>query len=134
MGANASDLAGSSVVLHEMTLRQRPMGNVRHWLSGFFAILAITAQLVVALAPLAEGRDGRMASHVEASGSASHYTHSEASCAACQARSIHGTTSRPATPEVRTAIVASAVSTADARMASAGIHPHASPRAPPSVI
>jgi hypothetical protein len=117
-----------------MIARQRPLGTVRHWLSGFFAILAITAQLIVAIAPLAEGRDGRMASHVEAGGAASHYTHSEASCAACQARSIHGTTSRPAAPEVRSAIVASAVSTVDARVASAGFHLQANPRAPPSVI
>src|SRR3954463_11392255 len=70
----------------------------RGWLSGVIALLAIAAQLVVAMAPLAEGRDGRMASHVESKGVAGHYTHNDATCAACQARSIHGTTSRQSVP------------------------------------
>lgn len=48
-------------------------------------------QLVVALAPLGEGREGRsMAAHVDASGQNTHYTHDEATCAACQARSLQG--------------------------------------------
>jgi hypothetical protein len=70
----------------------------RGWLSSVIALLAMAAQLVVAIAPLAEGRDGRMASHVESSGVPGHYTHNEATCAACQARSIHGATSRQSIP------------------------------------
>jgi hypothetical protein len=117
-----------------MSPRSRPLGTVRHWFSAVFAVLAIAAQLVVAVAPLAEGRDGRMASHVEAGGAASHYTHSEASCAACQARSIHGTTSRPAAPVIRAAIVATAVADFTHRVVSGDFHLQANPRAPPSVI
>lgn len=58
-------------------------------------------QIVVTLVPLAEGRDGRsMAAHVDASGPNSHYTHNEATCAACQARTLQGSMSytAPALP------------------------------------
>jgi hypothetical protein len=106
----------------------------RRWLSSFVAALAITAQLVVAFAPLAEGRDSRMASHIEARGVAGHYTHSEATCAACQARSIHGTTSRPSAPVLRDAIVATAVVPVTAHVVSADFHLQDNSRAPPSVI
>ena len=62
------------------------------WLT-FIAVFAMAVQFVVALAPLAEGRDGRsMSAHVESSGTRGHYTHDDATCASCQARSIHGTT------------------------------------------
>jgi hypothetical protein len=54
------------------------------------AMLAAAAQLTVALAPLAEGRESRMASHVEAGGSQSHYAHDEAKCISRQARSMYG--------------------------------------------
>jgi hypothetical protein len=47
----------------------------------------MVAQLAVALAPLDEGREQRRGAHIEADG-VTHYTHSEATCAACQARSI----------------------------------------------
>ncbi len=66
----------------------------RSWLFTLLAFLAVVAQSVVAFAPLAEGRDSRMASHVESSGTPTgHFLHNDATCAACQARSIHGTTS-----------------------------------------
>ncbi len=88
----------------------------------------------MAFSPLAEGRDGRMASHIEAGGAASHYTHSEASCAACQARSIHGTTSRPALPVIHDAIVATATVSSVASIVSSDFHLQDNSRAPPSVI
>jgi hypothetical protein len=107
---------------------------MRRWLSTVLAMLAISAQLVVAFSPLAEGRDGRMASHIEARGSASHYTHSEASCAACQARSIHGTAARSPAPLIRDVIVATAVATTTTHIVSADFHLQDNSRAPPSVI
>ena len=72
---------------------------------AFFASLAMVAQLAVALAPLDEGRDQRRDAHVEADGVA-HYTHSETTCAACQARSILGTASGPDVPLLPDTIVA----------------------------
>ena len=74
---------------------------------AFFAALAMVAQLAVALAPLDEGREQRRDSHVEASGVA-HYTHSETTCAACQARSILGTASETSVPLFRDAIAGAA--------------------------
>lgn len=106
----------------------------RHWLFSVLAALAIAAQLVVAIAPLSEGRDSRMASHVEAHGLASHYAHNEATCAACQARSIHGTA--PHT-QVAAAIITVSLPVLDAsarRGASPEHYPQDNPRAPPSVI
>lgn len=94
----------------------------------------MTAQLVVAFAPLAEGRDSRMASHVEAHGLASHYAHNEATCAACQARSIHGTAARPQMAELLIAVAAPVLDASALRGASPDHYPQDNPRAPPSVI
>jgi hypothetical protein len=58
------------------------------------AVLATIAQLTVALAPLAEGRQAHMASHVESGGSSSHATHDDAKCVSCQARSMFGAVPR----------------------------------------
>jgi hypothetical protein len=63
----------------------------RHPLTLVIAFLALIAQVTVALSPLAEGRRPGMASHVESGGVKLHYAHDEATCASCQARSIHGT-------------------------------------------
>ena len=63
------------------------------------------AQLAVALAPLDEGKEQRRDAHVEANGVA-HYTHSETTCAACQARSILGTASKSSAPLFGDAIIA----------------------------
>ena len=97
-------------------------------------MLAMVAQLGVALAPLAEGRQGRsMSSHVEAPGAHGHYTHDEATCAACQARSIQGTTSRPAVPLLADVHVPTQLTRSTDRVAARGLDLHAHPRAPPSV-
>jgi len=106
----------------------------RGWLFGLVALLATAAQLVVAMAPLAEGRDGRMASHVESTGAKGHYTHNDATCAAFQARSIHGSTSRPSVPVLRDAQTPAALARAADRIVEANFHPKDNPRAPPSVI
>lgn len=106
----------------------------RHWLFSVFAMLAIAAQLVVAIAPLAEGRDSRMASHVESHGLASHYAHNEATCAACQARSIHGTTAHTQVAEPVHAIPVPVLDARAFRGASADHYPQDNPRAPPSLV
>jgi hypothetical protein len=106
----------------------------RGWLSGVIALLAIAAQIVVAIAPLAEGRDGRMASHVESKGVPGHYTHNDATCAACQARSIHGTTSRQSVPLLIDALAPVALVHGAERVVETTLRPQDNPRAPPRVI
>lgn len=109
--------------------------QTRRWLFSVFAALAFTAQLVVALIPLAEGRFERtLSAHVEQSGTRGHTSHNEATCAACQARSIQGTTARPlfAVPNVSLAI--SSYVMAAERLVATPYHPQANPRAPPTVV
>ena len=106
----------------------------RSWLFAIIALLATTAQLAVALSPLLEGREGRATVHVESGGAQKHILHDDATCAACQARSIHGTTPRLAAPlfasEPHRMVLISAVDRVD----SADVHFPTNPRAPPSVI
>jgi len=107
----------------------------RRWLYTAFALLAFTAQAVVALLPLAEERFERtLSAHVEQTGTRGHTSHNEATCAACQARSIQGTTSRPlfAIPIVSLAVSSFVV--AAERLAATPYHPQANPRAPPVVV
>jgi hypothetical protein len=107
----------------------------RSWFFTALALLAMVAQLGVALAPLAEGRPGRsMSSHIEAPGARGHYTHDEATCASCQARSIQGTASRPAVPLLADVRIPAQLTRANDRVLSRGLNLHAHPRAPPSVI
>lgn len=101
----------------------------------FAAVLAAVAQLALVLAPLAEGRAGvGMGSHVEANGQASHHVHEEATCVACQARSLHGVArGRPVAP-APTAARGTAPLLREQLVASAELVDHALPRAPPCVI
>jgi hypothetical protein len=96
--------------------------------------LATTAQLAVALAPLAEGRDGRATVHIESHGAPRHYQHNDATCAACQARSIHGTAPRLPAPVVESQPHVTVADQAINHVASADLNPSAHPRAPPEVI
>jgi hypothetical protein len=106
----------------------------RHWLFTVFAAIAIVAQIVVALAPLTEGRYARMGSHVESTGSHTHVLHDDATCAACQARSIQGTAARTAVPVAFAASTPNdIVRSADPDGSSDG-HLQQNPRAPPRVI
>jgi hypothetical protein len=98
------------------------------------AFLATTAQLAVALAPLAEGREGRATVHIESRGTPRHTQHSETNCAACQARSIHGTTARAAAPAAKTQQHQTIATATVTRVDSADVRSPANPRAPPSVI
>jgi hypothetical protein len=101
----------------------------------FVAIVAMAVQLVVALAPLAEGRDGRsMSAHVESSGTRGHYTHDDATCASCQARSIHGTTPRVADPLPSVQREYTVIADRAETDPSSSLYTPANPRAPPFVI
>jgi len=104
------------------------------WLYTVLSLVVLTAQLIVAFAPLTESRDRRMDSHVESGGAQTHRAHNDASCAACQARSIHGSTPRTAMPVVEDASPAMLVTAASERAVTRASHTPANPRAPPSVI
>lgn len=98
------------------------------------AYLAMAAQLVVVLSPLAEGRERSWGSHVEAAGARQHFAHNEATCAACQARSIHGTARRSVAPAVAVRHVAIAPAQRGFEAVSSDQYPQDNPRAPPTVI
>jgi len=106
----------------------------RSWLFAFFAIIATAAQLTVALSPLIEAREGRGTVHVESGGNKSHIAHDDATCAACQARSIHGTAPRMSAPLVESEAHAIVAAAAVDRIDSAEFRSPTNPRAPPSVI
>jgi len=105
-------------------------------LHRLLAVLAVVAQVAVACSALAEGRDGiGAAPHVEATGSAAnHYAHNESTCAACQARSLHG--AAPSIPAVAPALAAraTAVGTASIDAPTGPELPDNPARAPPCVI
>lgn len=106
----------------------------RRLLVTVLAFLAMAAQLAVALSALAEGRERDWGSHVEAAGARQHYSHSEATCAACQARSIHGTTGHASAPPVRMRHAALASSQRGIDAVSADQFTQDNPRAPPTLI
>lgn len=97
-------------------------------------MLAMASQLVLALAPLAEGREDRMASHIEADGTQTHYAHSDGNCISCQARSIHGTTTRTATSSFEGEVRSSAITPIVGHVSSADVYGQSNPRAPPRLI
>jgi hypothetical protein len=97
-------------------------------------MLAMTSQFVLALAPLAEGREDRMASHVEADGTQTHYAHSDGNCVSCQARSIHGTAPRTASSAYDGATRSSSVTSIVERESAADVYAQSNPRAPPRSI
>jgi hypothetical protein len=103
-------------------------------LFSLVALISMAAQLVIAVSPLLEDRDDRMASHVEAGGAQGHYAHNDATCASCQARSIHGTPPRPSPSFVEDGARAFAIIPSVDRSISIGAHSPSSPRAPPAVI
>lgn len=94
----------------------------------------MASQLVLAVAPLAEGREDRMASHIEADGTQTHYAHSDGNCISCQARSIHGTTVRATTSSFEGEVRSSAVTPFVGRVFLRGVHSQSHPRAPPALI
>ncbi|HEV8447172.1 MAG TPA: hypothetical protein VGQ44_10140 [Gemmatimonadaceae bacterium] len=106
----------------------------RPTLTLVIALVALIAQVAVALSPLAEGRRPEMASHVESGGVKLHYAHNEATCASCQARSIHGTP-RAADVGLRPSTEVSAtVAEARVHVVAADRFSQDNPRAPPRLI
>jgi hypothetical protein len=74
-----------------------------------------------------------MASHIESGGSPAHFVHNEATCPACQARSIHGTTSRAEVPLLATPVRATAAAEVADVAVYIGDYTQSNPRAPPFV-
>lgn len=97
------------------------------------AALAAAAQFMLVLAPLAEGRAGvGMRAHVEAHGTASHHVHEEATCVACQARSLHGVARGLPAASPPSPVRNAAPLLREQRVASADLVSHTLPRAPPA--
>ena len=117
-----------------MKLRSLPRLRRKHWFFSVIAMLAMASQLVLAIAPLAEGREDRMASHVEAGGTQTHYAHSDGNCVSCQARSIHGTTTRTASSTFVGEARLAAVTPLVRRVQSVEFYSQSNPRAPPRLI
>jgi hypothetical protein len=112
----------------------RPGSARRNWLFSIVALISMAARLMLAASPLLEGHDDRMASHIEAGGTQTHVAHNDATCAACQASSIHSTAPRtPASFLDDTARAHTIIAPVD-RSISIGAYSPSSPRAPPAVI
>jgi len=106
----------------------------RNPLTLVIALLALIAQVTVALSPLAEGRRPGMASHVESDGVKLHYAHNEATCASCQARSIHGTPRAADVAVIPSTEVSTTVAEAQVRVVAADRFSQDNPRAHPRLI
>lgn len=97
------------------------------------AALGILAQLLVVFTPVAEGRLGvGMGAHIEAHGNPAHHVHEEATCIACQVRTLYGAArNRPLVPAARR--TPGTVPLLHAQLvASAELVADALPRAPPA--
>ncbi|CAN5918262.1 hypothetical protein BH11GEM2_BH11GEM2_15140 [soil metagenome] len=83
-----------------MTITSRSRTR-RHWLHRLGRALAVVTQLVLLLAPIAEGREDRpMDPHVEAPRTRAHPGHQPSTCAECVLLSMHGRVEeRAALPE-----------------------------------
>ena len=82
----------------------RPVPRFFLWRSSvllrFAAALAFVTQVGMLAADIVEGANGiGTAAHVDAQGTARHYAHNDATCAACAVRSLHA--SAPSHPPVR---------------------------------
>ena len=117
-----------------MRFRSLPRPRRQHWLFSVIAMLAMASQLVLAIAPLAEGREDRMASHVEAGGTQTHYAHSDGNCVSCQARSIHGTAARDSASTFDGEAKSSSFTLFVDRESPVDVHSLSNPRAPPRLI
>lgn len=117
-----------------MSARPRLQRSFTRCLVTIGACLAIVAQLSVALASLAEAREGQgMGAHFEQAGTSLHYAHSDV-CAVCQARSLHGLTVRTPEPLASSFVDAPAIVSVSDRLIAADLSSPNDPRAPPSAI
>src|SRR5690348_15866309 len=117
-----------------MRFRSVPRLRRQHWFFSVIAMLAMASQFLLAIAPLADGRADRMASHVAAGGTQTHYAHIDCNCVSCQARSIHGTAPRPTSSTFEGEARTSSVVTLIDREFSADVTAQYNPRAPPGLI
>ena len=98
------------------------------------AVIAIAAQLSAALSPLGEARqDKSSAPHVELGGTAVHHAHSEATCAVCQARSVHAAVARASAPAPVLALGTTPLAQAAEEILTPELRSLSNPRAPPSL-
>jgi hypothetical protein len=113
----------------------RTEGALARWLTTVAALVAILAQLSVALAPLGEAREGvSAAAHVETGGTATHYAHNDATCVVCKARSLHGLTARVPDASIAGRVGTNTVVGSPEPYVAAEFLSTGSPRAPPSSI
>lgn len=116
--------------MHALPSRRAALASKLHLLA---AALGILAQLVLVFAPVAEGRAGvGMRAHVESHGNPAHHVHEEATCVACQVRTLYGVArTRPVAPAVsRTPSTVPLLR--EQLAASAELVADALPRAPPA--
>jgi hypothetical protein len=82
-------------------IRARISSPKHPFLGRVAAMLALVAQLALVVAGFGEGTAGVGAqAHIDPGGTATHYVHDEALCAACQARSLHGLVRLPHPPTI----------------------------------
>ncbi len=99
------------------------------------AVLAVLAQCWIAVAPLSESRGFGLSAHVEGAGNhRGHFTHDEASCAACSVLSLHALSPHPAAVPIPPGQpIFRPVTTAEAWIETLRL-PSAQPRAPPASV
>lgn len=96
----------------------------------FFAV----AQLLLAFAPLLEGRQGSDArAHVEEAGTTLHHAHSETRCAACTARVLMGSAGPGSSYDPALHLTPSRITPADAPSIEPVWTTHSRSRAPPVI-
>ena len=103
------------------------------WVFSSAAFFVLIMQVALALAPLGDARHGRSAAaHVERGHTATHYAHNDATCASCQARTLHGIAARAAAGLPERARYSTAFIAAAEQILSPEFFSPNSPRAPPS--
>lgn len=117
-------------------MRNSPrLATFRRRLLWFGAAAAVVVQLGLTLAPIAEALVGQdAAAHVEAAGTSTHYAHNDATCATCQARTLHGLIARAADPLIRLAVCDTGIVSANDLRITAEAFSLNNPRAPPTSL
>src|SRR5204862_5898741 len=109
--------------------------QLARWLSSIGAVIAIVAQLSLALAPFGEARErSSTAAHVELGGTSTHYAHNDATCAVCQARSLQALSARTPDALLTGPIGAITIVAVADRFIAAELHSLSNPRAPPRCL
>jgi hypothetical protein len=96
----------------------------------FFAV----AQMLLAFAPLTEGRWSGSQAHVEEAGTSLHHAHNESGCAACVARGLLASSAVEARRISETPSIAFGVPDFRSLVVSSTTVLHSRSRAPPSIL